>query len=233
MEEAPSSGPADRAALYAALATAQGQFPPIPKNRSVTIQPKEGRAYHFRYADLEAIFAAVRPALAANGLALVQPIDTRSDGGGVMITMLTHSSGQSLVAETVLPKMGDRDPKQYGALITYMRRYMVSSMLGVAADDDLDENGQHGDLQAGTAEPPPAPRVARRAPAPQVGAPEAGPSPSAEPVGPGEIAFLRNKAKAVNKDLAELLAEAGGLVLEKLTRADFDGLKATLRKLEG
>lgn len=239
-----SQGPAPRAALYAALAMAQGQFADIPKNRKVTIQPKEGRAYHFRYADLEAILKATRPALSANGLALVQPIDTRPDGSSTMTTMLVHSSGEVLASEVLIPKMGDRDPKQYGALITYLRRYMATSILGVSADDDLDENGNHGDLQPGAGDgqaqgapaTAPAPRVTRRAPATeaQVPAPAAGQAAATQAlVGAGEIAWLKNKATTVGANLDQLLADAGGLVLDKLTQADFAGLKATLRALEG
>lgn len=52
-------------------------------------------------------------------------------------------------------------------------------------------------------------------------------------VGLGEIAFLRNKSKAAGIDLQALLDEQGGLVLERLTKADFDALKAELRKREG
>jgi hypothetical protein len=221
--------------LFAALAKAQGEFAPIAKNRSVTIQPKEGRAYHFRYADLEAILAAVRPALAANGLALVQPVDDRD--GAKLVTALMHASGAALVSATQIPKIGDRDPKQYGALLTYLRRYMVTALLGVAADDDLDENGNHSDFETTTAAAPaaaPAPaRVARKtaaAPAPsQEGAPAAD---AGDLVGVGEVAWLKNKAAAVGADLDKLLADAGGLVLDKLTKGDFAGLKAKLRALE-
>jgi phage recombination protein Bet len=47
-------------------------------------------------------------------------------------------------------------------------------------------------------------------------------------VGAGEQAWCRNKAKAVGADLDALLAEMGGLVLDKLTKADFATLKAKL-----
>ncbi len=85
------------------------------------------------------------------------------------------------------------------------------------------------------AEPAPAPQPA---PATQSNMPlddeqQARPTPSAgEIVGAGEIAFLRNKSKSAGVDLAEILAKAGGLVLEKLTRGDFNAIKAELRKLE-
>jgi phage recombination protein Bet len=66
------------------------------------------------------------------------------------------------------------------------------------------------------AEPRPA---ATPAPAAQSGAPL---------IGAGEAAYLRNKAKAVGADLDSILAELGGLVLEKLTKADFDVVKNRL-----
>lgn len=48
--------------------------------------------------------------------------------------------------------------------------------------------------------------------------------------GLGEIAYLRNKAAALEVDLTEVLAECGGLVLEQLTKADFGVVKAELLK---
>ena len=50
-------------ALYAALAKAQGQFKPIPKNRRGVINPKDPskRGYEFRYADLQATIDCTRP----------------------------------------------------------------------------------------------------------------------------------------------------------------------------
>jgi phage recombination protein Bet len=47
-------------------------------------------------------------------------------------------------------------------------------------------------------------------------------------IGAGEAAYLRNKAKAVGTDLDALLAELGGLVLEKMTKSDFAAVKARL-----
>jgi phage recombination protein Bet len=74
-------------------------------------------------------------------------------------------------------------------------------------------------------------------PAAEPAAPAQAPSaPAAEGfVGPGEIAYLQNKAKAANVSLVDLATELGGLVIEagKLTKADFEKLKAELRRREG
>lgn len=126
--------------IYGALAAAQGAFSPIAKNRSVTITMKTGGKYNFRYADLEAVIAATRPALAANGLAVVQVIEVL-EGRNVLSTSLVHSSGDAITSVMPVSYGPESDPKAYGALITYLRRYAYTSLLCVSADDDLDEGG--------------------------------------------------------------------------------------------
>lgn len=127
----------NKAELYKALAKAQGEFSGLAKNREVEIIMKSGGRYKFRYADLEAVLSATRPALAANGLAVIQVI-----AGDVLETVLTHDSGASITSSVPLPTPGGGDIKSYGATIMYLRRYAYTSLLCVAADDDLDENGQ-------------------------------------------------------------------------------------------
>ncbi|MDW3682975.1 ERF family protein [Cupriavidus sp. CV2] len=137
--------------MYTALAKAQGAFQPIEKNRSVTIEIKDKDtnkrigSYDFRYADLQEIRAKTTPALSENGLCLFQLV-TEEGGGTVIRTVLGHSTGAEITAVARLYR-DDRDIKKFGAAITYLRRYIVSAMLGVAADDDLDEDR---DPDAGT-----------------------------------------------------------------------------------
>ena len=123
------------AELSAALAKAQSEFAPIAKNRQVKIQMKSGGSFNFRYADLEATINATRPSLSKNGLAVIQPICD-----GKLLTIVTHSSGQHIESSMPLPSEIGNDPKQYGALISYLRRYSYQSMVCVMADDDLDED---------------------------------------------------------------------------------------------
>jgi phage recombination protein Bet len=61
--------------------------------------------------------------------------------------------------------------------------------------------------------------------------PEA-PAPAAEGdlVGAGEIAYLKKKAEATGIDLDKLLADKGGLALDKLTKADFAAIKSELAR---
>lgn len=128
--------------LNDALAKAQGEFSAITKNRQVTIRPKDKSPYSFRYADLEEINSATRPALSKNGLALIQPI-RQEEGGTFLYTILTHKDGASIESRIKLPELSIvHDPKSFGAMISYIRRYCAQSILGVSADDDLDEDGE-------------------------------------------------------------------------------------------
>ena len=128
-------------ALYAALAEAQADYAPLPKNRKVTIRMKTGGTYDFRYADLEAVFSSTRPALAKHGVSFVQTIQP-SNGRSSLVSMLAHKAGGTLnsIIEFNMPSGGDI--KDFGAHLTYLRRYAATALLGVAADDDLDENGE-------------------------------------------------------------------------------------------
>lgn len=129
------------AALYGALAAAQGEFQSIQKNRDVEIKMREGGKYRFQYADLEEITAKTRPALSKHGLATAQPI-VRTGTATVLRTMLVHKEGGRLISEIPLPSSSGGDIKNYGATLTYLRRYAKTAILDVAADDDLDENGE-------------------------------------------------------------------------------------------
>lgn len=138
-----------QAELYAALAKAQGEFTPLAKNREVEITMKSGGRYKFRYADLEAVLSATRPALSSNGLAVIQRIAPVPGANfSELVTAILHKDGGLVESSIQLPSNSGGDIKNYGATISYLRRYALTSLLCVAADDDLDEDGQEpGDGQ--------------------------------------------------------------------------------------
>jgi hypothetical protein len=222
-------------ALYAALAKAQGEFKPIAKNRDVTIRGRnkhtqQETSYQFRYADLETILAATRPALAANGLALVQPI--REDNGGVYLdTMLMHADGGVITSSIPLhDPAAMADLKHYGAEISYLRRYAVTAILGVSADDDLDENGQQPEDEPTGKSKPRSPRTnkpgQKQAPAKQqveqqVEQQPANPEAPAGSAGltDGMIKMLHTKLAAADKSVEALLEHFGVAALEDIPRS--------------
>ena len=115
--------------LAAALAKAQAEMKNATLNK---INP------HFKskYADLAMIRDTVTPALAKHGIAVSQGIDTL-DSSIVVVTRLLHSSGQWI--ESRIPIAYDK-PQAMGSAITYARRYSLSAMCSIAADEDDDAN---------------------------------------------------------------------------------------------
>jgi hypothetical protein len=129
--------------LFTALAAAQGELPVIAKTKEATVrgETKTGKSfdYKYKYADISDVLHAVLPTLAKHKLSLAQP--TVVAGNALMIrTRLGHASGQWIESEyPVCGLLGDH--QKMGSAMTYARRYALCSLLGVAADEDIDGQG--------------------------------------------------------------------------------------------
>lgn len=119
-------------ALASALALAQGEIRPAIKD---ALNP----AFHSKYADLSAVFEAIRPALAKHGLAVVQMPEHSDDALLHLTTRICHKSGQWIEGTMSIP-VGKVNAHGYGSAITYARRYALAAALGVVADEDDDGN---------------------------------------------------------------------------------------------
>ncbi|HLO78163.1 MAG TPA: ERF family protein [Magnetospirillum sp.] len=115
--------------LATALAKAQGEM----KNATLN---KQNPHFKSRYADLAEIRNAVTPALAKHGIAVVQGTDTE-ENTIVVFTRLIHASGQWIESRFPIPY--DK-PQTMGSGITYGRRYTLSAVTNIAADEDDDGN---------------------------------------------------------------------------------------------
>lgn len=106
---------------------------------------KDSTNPHFRsrYADLAAVWDAAKEALQANGLAVSQLPSTLEDGSIALTTILIHNSGEYLGA-TYRLKPQKEDPQGYGSALTYARRYALSALLGIVADEDDDGEAASG-----------------------------------------------------------------------------------------
>jgi len=135
---------AECGALFAALAAAQGDFPPLQRDRNVRVRMKKGGEYRYRYTTLGALQRATRPILAAHELALTQ-LTHRVHGAVGVVTILGHASGQWLAALTMVDVM-DTDAQVQGGGYTYARRYGWAAILGVASEQDTDGPPQSDEI---------------------------------------------------------------------------------------
>jgi hypothetical protein len=96
--------------------------------------------YGYNYAPLNEILETVRPILAKHRFSVVQMVG-HEEGLVTVRTMLIHESGESLESTMALPPAevkGTNEVQQMGASITYARRYMLTSLLGIAGEEDTD-----------------------------------------------------------------------------------------------
>jgi hypothetical protein len=120
--------------IFDALAAAQSEFGPVRKN---------GKANYGKYATLDEILAATRPALNRHGIFLCQKVEA-ADGGLTVETLLCHkgetlTSGKLFMPITAVK--GGNAAQAMGSARTYACRYSLASFLGIAADDDDDGAG--------------------------------------------------------------------------------------------
>jgi hypothetical protein len=119
--------------LAEALAKAQGAMKPA-KMDAVNPFLKN------RYADLGSVIEATKGPLAENGLSYTQH-PSIEDYAVTISTILMHSSGEWIESSITLPlgeEKGLSLAQSMGKVVTYMRRYSLSAILGVYADTDTD-----------------------------------------------------------------------------------------------
>ncbi len=132
----------EQAALYAALAKAQAEYGPVDRS---AVNPH----FQSRYAPLDKVLDAITPALTKHGLCRGWRQSMATEGEGehsiVVVTVtafIAHAEGQSI--ESSLSWGVPDDVQKLGAALTYMRRYTMEAIAGVAADSDDDGNGAAG-----------------------------------------------------------------------------------------
>jgi len=114
--------------LMAALSTFQGVM--------TNVQRKTPGEFG-KYADLADIWQAARKPLSDAGLCVVTSLcPLGQDGGLACVTTLGHKSGQYI--KSICPMPSGLPPQALAAYTTYCRRIAMSSLLGIAADDEDD-----------------------------------------------------------------------------------------------
>jgi ERF superfamily protein len=117
------------AQLATALAKAQ---------KKVEGAAKDSTNPHFKskYADLASVKEACLKALNEHGLSVVQFPSAKGNVTSLE-TVLLHESGEWIAPDEPLTAEGrDAGPQSVGSAITYLRRYALAALAGVAPEDD-------------------------------------------------------------------------------------------------
>ncbi len=127
--------------IYKSLAAFQQEVPVILKDT---------QGYGYQYTDLPAIFKVINPLMAKHGLGFYQAVTLATERevvSDVIETVIFHiESGEKISSVTRIPQgvslKGMNDFQVLGSAITYIKRYALSSLLGLVTDKDTNASGE-------------------------------------------------------------------------------------------
>ena len=183
-----------------ALAAAQGEM---------SAAKRDGKNSHYgnRYTTLDSLLEAAKPALSKHGLSVIQASGAEGVEGevlGSVTTRLVHKSGEWVESTLRVPLADRLTYQEVGKALTYLRRYSLAGLVGIAGevDDDgeTDCNARQRTTTAGAGKGTAAPKRARQGAAkPEPDAGEGAPS-SAPPAGDRVVDVL---IKRVNSGVSK------------------------------
>lgn len=126
--------------LYKALNAFQNECPSIYKEA----EAGSGN-FKYKYVELPAIIKIITPLLTKHGLGFYQSHFSDGDLVGVSSTVYHIDSGETLTSKITSPIVtmrGMNDYQSLGSLSTYLRRYDLSTILGLVTEKDTDAQGE-------------------------------------------------------------------------------------------
>lgn len=105
---------------------------------TITDAIKDKQGYGYVYADLHQVLNIVRPKLSLYDLSLLQCVSGHDNMISVE-SILLHKSGQFISSKVDMPieqQRGMSIVQSAGTLISYLRRYCMMSLLGLASHDN-------------------------------------------------------------------------------------------------
>ena len=124
-------------AIAQAIVKAQAEMPKL-------LADSDNPYYKSKYIALADLIKEVRPVLAKYGLAVIQGVSGDGEKAVIITTRIIHESGEWIEEAFTMPVVAkgskEATPQDYGAAVTYARRYSLAGILGVASEEDDDAN---------------------------------------------------------------------------------------------
>jgi len=119
--------------IYAALLAFQQEHGPVVAY--------DAQGYGYKYTSLPAIMKSIQPVLHKHGLVVLQTIEG-ADAVSVT-TIIAHGDTDTTITSTfgpmaIPPMKGMSTWQSAGAGLSYLRRYAISSALGICTEEDKD-----------------------------------------------------------------------------------------------
>ena len=114
--------------IYKALLAVQGDLKAV-------IKAEPNPFFKSKYFDINAVVAMLRPIITQHGLVVLQPL-TEMNGKPAIETILLDKSGEMLSRTT--PLIESNDAQKWGGIITYTRRYALTSLFLIEGEEDDD-----------------------------------------------------------------------------------------------
>lgn len=128
--------------------------------QSMSNPVKDTSGHHYKYAQLDQVMDVIKPALAANSLAVRQGV--KLEGGLLILETAVFDENEERVMDArTVEHMAD--PQKQGSYETYMRRYALLTVFGLAPEDD---DGQAARTPQKRSEPPQRPAKEQTPPDP-------------------------------------------------------------------
>lgn len=175
----------------AKLRAALAEMPNPAKDNKAVVPTKSGKTYTYNYEDLASLTALIKPILSEHELGFYQESYYCPDRQSYILRTHVFDDSEDRIKDERPLQFGS-DAQAAGSYETYMRRYALKTVFGIAGDDDDGEATTHSEK----------PQTARN----QQKSTDT-PKPEQKPVEEHSEAYTKTRHEAL-KDAAELKKKA-------------------------
>lgn len=135
--------------LFTKLLEVQKAIQPVAKS-------EDNPFYKSKYFDVNTVVAALRPILNECGVVVLQPLAELGGKAAIRTMLIDGETGE--IMDSITPLIEHNDPQKYGGIITYTRRYALTSMFLIEGEEDDDANKASAALPKPSVASPSAPQ---------------------------------------------------------------------------
>lgn len=116
----------------------------IARQGITCIKNAENPYFNSKYADLATVVEALKEPLEKAGLGYSFRVDNTLDGSGWMVVItVADIEGDQALMSSFFPIVST-EPQKMGSAITYAKRYLLTTVFNVIAEEDDDGNAAQG-----------------------------------------------------------------------------------------